>query len=111
MASALRKTWDDMAYHWDDWAPPLRPCREDLDIMHRALARWHSQDRVEKVRVFLCGVTPEIATMPWPFPCDLVAMDQAESMVRIVWPGDITGSRRAVFGNWLHSGLPPHSRD
>ena len=118
MTETLRKTWDDIASNWDDWGPPLRPSAEDLRIMRAAVVRWHADGPVRgddgaprQVRVFLCGVTPEIAAMDWPFPIDLVGMDQAESMVRIVWPGDVPGVRRAMVGNWLESGLEPHSRD
>src|SRR5439155_4810190 len=25
MTTDLRQTWDDLAPHWDDWGPPLRP--------------------------------------------------------------------------------------
>ena len=35
MADDFRDTWDDIAYHWDDWGPPLRPCEEDLRITQR----------------------------------------------------------------------------
>jgi len=49
--------------------------------------------------------------MPWPFAIDLVGMDHAESMVRVVWPGDIPGVRRAIVGSWLNSGLPLQSQD
>jgi hypothetical protein len=59
----------------------------------------------------MCGVTPEIATMDWPFPIELVGMDQAESMVRIVWPGNVPGVRRALVGNWQNHGFPDHSYD
>ncbi len=111
MASDLKETWNDMASHWDDWGPPLRPCAEDLRIMESLLARWHTRHPVGKAQVFLCGVTPEIVTMSWPFPIELLGMDQVESMVRIVWPGDVPGLRRAAVGNWLDTGLEDHSRD
>lgn len=74
------------------------------------LTHWNAEERIEKVRVFLCGVTPEIATMDWPFPIKLTAMDQAPSMVERVWPGDVPGVRRARVGNWLNSGLPAQSQ-
>jgi len=111
MADDLRETWDDIAYHWDDWGPPLRPCPEDLRITQQRIARWHAETPVETAHVFLCGVTPEIATMQWPFPIELVGMDRADSMVRVVWPGDIPGIRTATVGNWLDSGLRPRSQD
>src|SRR3954452_22872903 len=100
MADDLRQTWEEIASHWDDWGPPLRPCPDDLRIAQRALARWHAENPVQTARVFLCGVTPEIVTMPWPFAVNLVGMDRVESMVRVVWPGDVPGVRRAVVGDW-----------
>jgi hypothetical protein len=111
MPSDLRKTWNDVAARWDDWGPPLRPCAEDLRIMLEMVSDWHREARTEKVRVFVCGVTPEIVTMPWPFPIELIGMDQAESMVRLVWPGDLPAVRQGVVGNWLESGLPTGSQD
>src|SRR5437764_14748408 len=111
MDEMLRKTWEDVAYRWNDYASPLRPHTQDIQMMRDTLARWHAGNPVEKARVFLCGVTPEIAAMDWPFPIDLTAMDQAASMVRIVWPGDVPGVRRALVGNWMSSGLPAGSQD
>jgi hypothetical protein len=111
MARDLKKFWNDVAARWDDWGPPLRPCPEDLQIMQAMISGWHTVNRREKARVFLCGVTPEIVTMPWGFSVELTAMDQAESMVRLVWPGDLPGIRRGLIGNWLNSGLAPGSQD
>jgi hypothetical protein len=79
--------------------------------MRAMTADWHRQNPVAKARVFLCGVTPEIVTMSWPFPIELIGMDQAESMVRVVWPGDIPGARRALVGNWSECGLSAGSQD
>lgn len=79
--------------------------------MRRALAQWSARRNAQAANVFLCGVTPEIATMDWPFDCQLIGMDQSESMVRVVWPGDVVGVRQAVVGSWMKTGLPPHSRD
>ena len=111
MADDLHETWDEIARHWDDWGPPLRPSGEDLRIMRLALKQWRPETTTQTVRVFLCGVTPEIVLMDWPFPIDLVGMDHVESMVRVVWPGDVAGVRRARVGNWMKSGLPARSRD
>ena len=111
MADDLRKAWNDVASHWDDWGSPLRPCAEDLHRMRDALQRWLAKNPVERLQVFLCGVTPEIVTMSWPCPIELISMDQAQRMIDVVWPGDVPGVRRAVAGNWLNSGLPAGSQD
>jgi hypothetical protein len=79
--------------------------------MREMIVDWHTVNRSERPRVFLCGVTPEIVTMSWPFPIELTGMDQVESMVRLVWPGDLPGIRRGLVGNWLESGLEPGSQD
>ncbi len=111
MDELLRKTWNDVASCWDNYSTPLRPHPEDLQITRAILLQWHAKNPVEKPRIFLCGVTPEIAGMDWPFPIDLIAMDQAASMVQLVWPGDIPGVRKAVVGNWTDSQLPSASQD
>jgi SAM-dependent methyltransferase len=49
--------------------------------------------------------------MEWPFETYLLGMDHAESMVRAVWPGDVSGVRRAVVGDWREPGLPRDSQD
>src|SRR3954462_13348527 len=111
MDGTLRKTWDDVAHEWQHYDSPLRPHADDLRIMREMLLRWHERNPIKKARVFMCGVTPEIAAMDWPFPIDLLAMDQAASMVQIVWPGDVPGVRRAVVGNWIQNGLATASQD
>jgi hypothetical protein len=111
MASDLRKTWNDLAARFDDWGPPLRPSPDDVRMMREMIVNWPGSNPPRRTRVFLCGVTPEIVGMDWPFPIEMTGMDQAESMVRLVWPGDIPGVRRGVVGNWIESGLESGSQD
>jgi hypothetical protein len=79
--------------------------------MLEMISDWHRFRGAARPRVFLCGVTPEIALMSWPFPFEMIGMDQAEGMVQNVWPGDQPGIRRGVVGNWLVSGLADGSQD
>jgi hypothetical protein len=111
MNEMLRRTWEDVAYRWNEYESPLRPHEQDTRIMRAALMCWHARNPVEKANVFLCGVTPEIAAMDWPFPINLIAMDQAHRMVELVWPGDVPGVRRAIVGDWRESGLGHQSQD
>jgi hypothetical protein len=111
VASELLGTWNDVAARWDDWRTPLRPIGEDLTMFRDVLAAWGRGRREGRCRAFMCGVTPEIAAMPWPFPVEITGMDQAESMVRLVWPGDVPGARRGLVGNWLETGMEPGSQD
>jgi SAM-dependent methyltransferase len=100
----------EVAYHWHELGPPLRPCAADLAFMQSALARW--APRGGPLQAVLCGVTPEIAGMSWPPQTQLLAVDRSPPMIEVVWPGDIPGRRKAVLGNWLER-LPiePHSQD
>lgn len=111
MAAEIHKTWNDVASHWDDWGPPLRPSSEDIQIMRGCVEQWLASNPVEKLRVFLCGVTPEIVTMNWPRAIELTAMDQSQRMIDAVWPGDIPDTRQAMVGNWLKPGLKKGSYD
>ena len=112
MADDIRETWDEISRHYGDYGSPLRPSSEDIAIFCRTVERWHSAaGRNDTIRLFLCGVTPDIASIRWPFAYELTAMDRVESMVRYVWPGDIPGVRRALVGDWLTPGMPAQSRD
>ena len=111
MSEPYAVTWNDIAYHWDDWGPPLRPAAEDVRIMAEMLARRHAGRGPDPVDVFLCGVTPEIVTMAWPFPIRMLAVDRSASMVKVVWPGDVPGVRRAEVGNWLTPPADAGSQD
>jgi hypothetical protein len=110
MASELLDTWNDVAARWDDWRTPLRPAPEDLEMFQDILASWSRDRQGSRCRAFMCGVTPEIATMPWPFPVEITGMDQAESMVRLVWPGDVPGVRRGLVGDWQKTGMASGSQ-
>jgi SAM-dependent methyltransferase len=109
--SDLKKAWNDAARQFHAYGPPLRPSPADIRILQVMIATWCGTNRTERGRVFLCGVTPEIVSMSWPFPIELIGMDQAEGMVRLVWPGDLPGVRRGVVGDWLTSGLAAGSQD
>ena len=93
--------WNSVAAHWKHWGPPLRPSPEDIAAMHGAVADWCIRSARNDPRVLLLGVTPEIATMPWPDGTRLWAVDRSAEMIELVWPGDLPGRREALFGEWL----------
>jgi SAM-dependent methyltransferase len=85
----------------------LRPCAEDV----ARLKTWvHELEPAANGRLetLLLGVTPEFANADFTPPLRLVAVDQSESMIAQVWPGD-TATRRAVRGDWLDLALPAAS--
>lgn len=101
--------WDERAAHFGDWGPPLRPPPEDIALYRRFVAR-HFAAHPPPVEAQMLGVTPELARADWPVALKLTAVDQSEAMVRLVWPGDVPGRRRAVVGDWLGlGGLPTPS--
>ncbi len=97
MTNELENTWNDISTHWDDWKAPLRPSSADTDIIKEKL---EGNSFTNPAKVFILGVTPELATMDFGFPTYIEAMDRSESMIQNVWPGDVDGYRKAILGDW-----------
>lgn len=93
--------WEDRALQWDTMEPPLRPCPKDTAIMRRLVDEWYGSAGNRSPRVLILGVTPEIATMPWPGGTRLLAVDSSPGMIRHVWPGRSWPNAAVVQGNWL----------
>ncbi len=103
--------WRSFATQWNLLGSPLRPCAEDIRIVEEMLADEPEVFAAEeKKRVWLLGVTPEIAAMRWPHDVELVAVDRVQAMIDGLWPGD-TRSRQAICADWLHAPFPDQSFD
>jgi hypothetical protein len=103
--------WNAQAARWQLVGAPLRPAPADIEYLTASVRRLCPPlQGSEPRRALLLGVTPEIANIAWQPPVRLVALDQAEAMVRAVWPGD-TATRRAVVGDWLTVQLAEASFD
>lgn len=108
----------DVEAHWHRFAErfalldsPLRPCAEDVRIIAEMLAAEPGVfGAAAKKRVWLLGVTPEIAAASWPQDVELVAVERVQAMIDLVWPGD-TSHRRAICADWLDAPLPGRSID
>lgn len=117
MTNDLQDTWNTIATMWNRWAPPLRPSAEDITIMENAVSTWqqgksfdgYGQDGY--VQAVLLGVTPEIATMNFFIPTNLLAIDISPDMIKYVWPGDVLHQRQAVEGDWLTYTIKPGSKN
>jgi hypothetical protein len=107
--AATERLWDERAAHFGDWGAPLRPPPEDLALYARFVSRQFA-GRGTPLSALLMGVTPELADLDWPVPLDLTAVDQSAPMVRRVWPGDVSGQRRAIVGDWMQW-QPPRPLD
>lgn len=96
--------WDTIATRWSHLGPPLRLSPEDVQAYVGAVAD-HLGER--PLQVGLLGVTPELATAPWPPGSTVAALDRSSDMIAAVWPGDLEGVRRATCGEWLQPGALP----
>ena len=91
--------WHSIAREWRYFGSPLRPCDEDTRFMSKIIAKQFEGKR--DLKDLLCGVTPEIACMPWPSGALLTAVERAGDMIQEVWPGDMPGIRKVQQGDWL----------
>lgn len=96
-----RTYWNKVAQQFHQLGSPIRPSHEDIRVMEAAVANWQARNSPGGLNALLCEVTPEIADMMWLAGTDLLAVDQSEAMIRLIWPGDIDGWRRAECGDWL----------
>jgi SAM-dependent methyltransferase len=110
-APEVGEHWRTFAAQWALLGPPLRPCAEDVRIIEELLvAEPEVFGAGAKKRVWLLGVTPEIATAHCLQGADLVAVERVKAMIDSVWPGD-TGSRQAICADWLHAPFSDESFD
>ena len=105
--------FNEVAYRWHHFGPPLRPCADDVRVMEELVRRGSTEHHAgaRRLRALLWGVTPEIAEMAWPDETELLAVDKSEPMIRQVWPGDIAGRRKAVCADWFEFARPVHRYD
>lgn len=64
----------------------------------------------EAPRVWLLGVTPEIAALPCLQHAQLIATERIRKMIDCVWPGDTT-QRHAICGDWSRPPFPDRTFD
>jgi len=103
--------WSSAARQYTELRPPLRPCAEDILFFEETAGKYALQHPEQANRALLLGVTPDIAQMRWPSSFSLLGVDRSNEMVNAVWPGNISGKRWAVNGDWLSLPQPPASCD
>jgi hypothetical protein len=103
--------WSRFARSFGSLGPPLRPCREDLEVVLGAVAEATVRRRGRPLRALLLGVTPELAAMTWAEQCTLLAADGCLPMLQAVWPGDVPQRRWAICADWRKLPLYPSSLD
>ncbi|MCX7168422.1 MAG: class I SAM-dependent methyltransferase [Rhodocyclales bacterium] len=103
--------WRTLAGGWNLLGSPLRPCAEDVCAFGEMLTAETDLFRTaERKRVWLLGITPEIAAASWLQDLDLLAVEHARAMIEAVWAGD-TDRRQAICANWLHAPFADESFD
>jgi predicted dehydrogenase len=94
-----KQFWQAVPKQWKHFGPPLRPCRQDIEIMESAVARWMAATGADGCNALLCGVTPEIASMAWPDSTRLWAVEKSRAMIDEVWP-EISEGKQALQADW-----------
>jgi hypothetical protein len=96
-----KQFWQAAPKQWKHFGPPLRPCRQDIEIMETAVAQWRAETCAEQCNALLCGVTPEIASMGWPDGTRLWAVEKSRAMIDEVWPAAGPDCRQAMQADWM----------
>ncbi len=78
--------WARHAAQWADFGSPLRPVAEDSGLYWRAITASLTESALAGARVLLLGVTPELASLPWPGNASLLAVDSSLPMLHGIWP-------------------------
>ena len=107
----MNSYWDLLAHQFQHQQPPLRPCAEDLRIVSGIIRAWCRDNPQSVTNALLLGVTPEIAGLPWPANTFLTAIEKSQAMIDVVWPGNISGHRQVIRGEWLEVEFKDHSLD
>lgn len=109
MTSEQSNVWENQAGQWERVGSPLRPSAEDHGFMTNVINDVYS--RSGKPRALLLGVTPEMASLPWPQGSELLAVDCSQSMIDTVWPGFPKHGQGVLRANWLDLPVRARSRN
>ena len=102
--------WNEHAKQWSHIGTPLRPSREDTQLIENQL--FSRSERSTELKAMLLGVTPELALMDWPKNTKLLAIDRNQAMIDGVWPKNkLKINAAAISGNWLSTQQKNNSMD
>ena len=93
--------WQELSHRWNEMGPPVRPARQDTDLLERLIDKASSGISRAAPRALILGVTPEIATMCWPPRTLMLALDSSEAMIHNVWPAPDVPNGTAALADWL----------
>lgn len=93
--------WEKHSRQWDKVGPPLKPSREDGELILSGLREVFNQQPGE-CKVAILGVTPELVRLPWPSAVVLNAYDHSEQMIASVWSPHPNVPSIATQARWQH---------
>lgn len=95
--------WRHHAAQWGKIGSPLRPTGEDADLYWKAIVSSLPESELAQARVLLLGVTPELASLPWPGGSSMLACDASRDMLQSIWPlGHFPGVFSAALNaDWM----------
>jgi SAM-dependent methyltransferase len=107
-----RNHWSAVARLWSLLGPPMRPSPEDVAIAASTVRAWQEEHAAGPPTALILGVTPELASLPWPPGTRLSAIDASEAMVEALWPREsVPPGSVARTGDWRALDLPGGSVD
>ena len=102
--------WNTFEVTYRNLGAPLKPCLEDVRVIEVGLTQWCGEHVRPRYSALLCGVTPALAELRLPPGAHLLAVEQSQSMIEAIWPGD-TPARTVMRGNWFELPIAPRSCD
>jgi len=107
-----RDHWGRLSSFWGLLGSPLRPAPEDVAVAASVVRAWHEAHADGPPHALILGVTPELATLPWPPGTALHAIDASAAMVGALWPREAAPAGSvARTGDWRALDLPDASVD
>ncbi|MGE0723038.1 MAG: class I SAM-dependent methyltransferase [Alphaproteobacteria bacterium] len=92
--------WRQASGQWSAMGSPQRPGTADIDAARQVIAGLGGPRDAPPVAAIL-GVTPELASLPWPTGTRLLAIDNSRPMIDALWPAPgAPAGARAICADW-----------
>lgn len=78
--------WNSIKSSWDLWCSPLRPCKDDVELISKAINKRKITSS-GLISSLILGSTPELTQLMLDCDNDCFAVDMSRSMLDSVWNG------------------------
>lgn len=94
--------WSNVSQLWNLLGPPLRPSRQDVQIISNITKKLFP-DKSRQLKILILGVTPEFTEISLPNHSTFYAIDRSKEMIADVWNGDFCNAVCCDWSNipWL----------